>query len=208
MDPPSRARGPIRRGRAHRQTRPTAQRPGSRFRYRLALGSALSWRSRRRPPPRSTRSAPSGSWPATISRSAPARVWIVSKAASISGRLVMICTGWRVSTLREKWEASGVSTTGPRPAPAAPPEDRAGVRVVRRREPRERLRVGRLPEGVVAAEGPRPERDFVPLDPILRAGEQAVPGPVVEVEVSDERDGHVARLDARALDHRRRAHVV
>src|SRR2546426_7055971 len=31
------------------------------------------------------RSATSGSWPATISRSAPASAWIVSKAASISG---------------------------------------------------------------------------------------------------------------------------
>ena len=38
----------------------------------------------------SNRSATAGSWPATISRWAPASAWIVSKAASISGRLVMI----------------------------------------------------------------------------------------------------------------------
>jgi hypothetical protein len=31
---------------------------------------------------------------------------------------------------------------------------------------------------------------------------------VVVVEVGDERDGHVARLDARSLHHRGRAHVV
>ena len=39
------------------------------------------------------RPATSGSWPATISFSAPASAWIVSNASSISGRLVMICTG-------------------------------------------------------------------------------------------------------------------
>jgi len=46
------------------------------------------------------RAATSGSWPATMSRSAPASAWIVSNASSISGRLVMIWTGWPVSTLR------------------------------------------------------------------------------------------------------------
>src|SRR6266478_2171960 len=45
------------------------------------------------------RSATCGSWPATTSFSFPASASMVSKASSISGRLVMICTGWRVSTL-------------------------------------------------------------------------------------------------------------
>src|SRR5882672_4425876 len=45
------------------------------------------------------RSATCGSWPATISFSLPASASMVSNASSISGRLVMICTGWRVSTL-------------------------------------------------------------------------------------------------------------
>ena len=46
------------------------------------------------------RTATSGSWPATTSRSAPASASIVSNPSSISGRLVRSCTGCRVSTLR------------------------------------------------------------------------------------------------------------
>ena len=87
-------------------------------------------------------------------------------------------------------------------------DDPDAVGVVQRHEIRERPHVGRLPEGLIAAEGPRPERHLVTLDPELRAGEQAVPGPVVVVEVGDERQGHVAGLDAGALDHRGGAHVV
>jgi len=45
------------------------------------------------------RSRTCGSWPATMSFCGPASSWIVSKPSSISGRLVMICTGWRFSTL-------------------------------------------------------------------------------------------------------------
>src|SRR5262249_19167196 len=47
-----------------------------------------------------TRSATSGSCPATTRLAAPASAWMVSKPASISGMLVTIWTGCRVSTLR------------------------------------------------------------------------------------------------------------
>src|SRR6059036_4131017 len=64
------------------------------------------------------------------------------------------------------------------------------------------------PFGRQPAERSRPERDFFTLDPELRVGEKAVTGPVVVVQVGDQRDRDVAGIHARALDHRRRAHVV
>src|SRR5438132_9423679 len=87
-------------------------------------------------------------------------------------------------------------------------DDPDPARIVQRHQPRQRSDVRRLPERRIVAVRPRPEGHLVPLDPVLRPGEQAVPGPVVVVEVGDERDGHVPRLHARALDHRRRAHVA
>src|SRR5438128_2184521 len=82
------------------------------------------------------------------------------------------------------------------------------VRVVQGHQSRQRVDVGRPTKRRSPAEGPRPERHFLPLDPELRIREQAVSGPVVVVKVSDERNRNVAGLDARALDHRRGAHVV
>ena len=87
-------------------------------------------------------------------------------------------------------------------------DDPDPVGVIQGHEPRQRFRVHRLPEGRAAAEGSRPEGHFVPLDPVLGGGEQAVSRPMVVVEVRDERDGHVGRLDTCALDHLRRADIV
>src|SRR2546426_4221138 len=82
------------------------------------------------------------------------------------------------------------------------------VRVVQGHQMRERVDVGRAAKGLHPPERSRPERDLLALDPELRVREQAVAGPVVVVQMRDERDRHVGGLDAGALDHRRRAHVV
>src|ERR1700730_1630442 len=75
------------------------------------------------------------------------------------------------------------------------------IAVVERHEPGQRLHFGRPPEGRRAAVGPGPERHFLLLDPDLRAREEAMAGPVIVVEMGDEAEGHVGRLDPRALDH-------
>jgi len=82
-DPPERRVGAGRRGRRE------AHGPGGAQAIRMTPGSTGV-----------KRSATRGSWPATTSPPGPARAWIVAKASSISGRLVMTWTGWPVSTLR------------------------------------------------------------------------------------------------------------
>src|SRR5439155_10323795 len=68
--------------------------------------------------------------------------------------------------------------------------------------------VGRAAEGRRAGERARPERDLLGLDPVLGAREEAVAGPVVVVQVTDERHRDVGRPHAHPLDHGGRAHAV
>src|SRR5262245_53009871 len=87
-------------------------------------------------------------------------------------------------------------------------EDAHAVGVVQRDEIGECRHVGRLVERGIARPRARPERHLVLLHPELGAGKQAVAGPVIVVQVSDDRGRDLVRLDADALDDRSRAHVV
>jgi hypothetical protein len=81
--------------------------------------------------------------------------------------------------------------------------------VVERHHLRELLDIRGAAERLAARVGPRPERHLVLLDPVFRVRKQAVPGPVVIMQVRDQRDRDVVRLHARdLLHHRRRPHVV
>ncbi len=74
---------PARSAPDHRPAPAAAQVAGRRQAIRMMPGSTVS-----------KRVATSGSWPATIRSREPASSWMVSKPASISGRFVMIWTGW------------------------------------------------------------------------------------------------------------------
>jgi len=80
------APAPLARRPSHEMPRPA---PSRAYAIRTTPGSTTA-----------KRRATSGSWPATTSPPGPASASIVSNAASISGRLVMIWTGCRRSTLR------------------------------------------------------------------------------------------------------------
>src|SRR5713101_3412294 len=87
-------------------------------------------------------------------------------------------------------------------------EETDAVAVVEPHEPRERVDVRRAAEGRRVAVLPGAEGGVFLLDPELGVGEEAVPRPVVVVEMRDEREAHVGRLDARALHHRGGRDVV
>ena len=148
---------------------------------------------------------------------------MVSKASSISGRLVMIWTGWRFSIVVV--EVRGIRREDHRAARGLDAHDlKAGgvaahlvdadagqhlvgavddldaVLVVERHEVRERRDIGGPAEGRGTGVAARPERHLVLLDPELGLREQGVAGPVIVVEMRDEAERHVARLDADALD--------
>src|SRR5262249_8754154 len=68
--------------------------------------------------------------------------------------------------------------------------------------------VRRAAEGWRPRVGPGPERDLFLLDPELRAREEAMTGPVVVVEMGDEAEWNVRRLESGTLDNGGRCDVV
>src|SRR5262244_3116461 len=80
--------------------------------------------------------------------------------------------------------------------------------IVQGDEPGEGRHVGRAAVGWRPRVRPGPERDLFLLDPELRARKEAMTGPLVVVEMGDEAERNVRRLEAGAFDHGGRCDVV
>src|SRR5262245_39864841 len=87
-------------------------------------------------------------------------------------------------------------------------EDPHAVGVVERDEIGQCRHVGRLVERGITRPRPRPERDLALLHPELGGGKEAVAGPVVVMQVGDDRGRDLVGFDADPFHHGGRAHVV